>query len=171
MDRSRSKGWKKTATSPSPAFHLGFPLALDPIPIGLRRQWRNNVAASGGNKFKLLPSRVSRNETEVRRPSPSPLPSSPSTVPVTGAGPRSSILVRPGAFCHPISVKRRDFSTSRADYESVLGCCRETGDQGLSGTAGGTWGRLWRVRASSRLSRMTAGIIIPYTRIGIHAHL
>jgi len=30
------------------------------------RQWRNNVAF-GGNKFKLLPSRVSRNETEVRR--------------------------------------------------------------------------------------------------------
>lgn len=56
-----------------------------------RTQWRNNVPY-GGNKFKLLPSRVSRNETEVRRH-------------------RRHLLVprvaRPGAFCHSISVKRR----------------------------------------------------------------
>lgn len=63
----------------------------------VRRQWRNNVAvtraASGGNKFKLLPSRVSRNETEVRRR-------------VVGSCSCRG-RARSGAFCHSISVKRR----------------------------------------------------------------
>lgn len=48
-------------------------------PVSSPGQWRNNAAALfGGNKFKLLPSRVSRNETEVRRRvSRSPRPHAP----------------------------------------------------------------------------------------------
>jgi len=65
------RGREKTTTACSTDLVVVIVIVVVVVPVSTsyhpaRRQWRNNVAF-GGNKFKLLPSRVSRNETEVRR--------------------------------------------------------------------------------------------------------
>jgi len=76
------------------------------------RQWRNNVAF-GGNKFKLLPSRVSRNETEVRRRGGPAAASHPSHTLSRCRPARSLALARPHARLRFVIRSRSNDDFSR----------------------------------------------------------
>lgn len=86
------------------------------------RQWRNNVAF-GGNKFKLLPSRVSRNETEVRRRGGPAAASHPSRTLSRCRPARSLALARPHARLRFVIRSRSndDFSRLSTQRKPVSG--------------------------------------------------